>query len=196
MAWPFPPRKLVEAVVIVSICGLSFSTLRVCKESSSSFMSEQDTSRNYLSTLNENKIDTVNSSIQIATHKVVSTAMTTKAATTTTTTNFSYANTSTSMNNKKIDQAPQDDLFNFSPPFPDIKIQYPVFVTSLYKSGTTSVHMYFYCGKQRTIHNQLTKKYILGSCFMENVNVSNDNETLNAKTGSTGDHSFYSNAHH
>lgn len=34
-----------------------------------------------------------------------------------------------------------------------IKIPYPVYVASLYKSGTTTIHDYFVCGNQRAGHN-------------------------------------------
>lgn len=33
-----------------------------------------------------------------------------------------------------------------------IKVPYPVFVASLYKSGTTTIHAYFQCGGQKSVH--------------------------------------------
>ena len=34
----------------------------------------------------------------------------------------------------------------------NIKVNYPVFVASLYKSGTTTIHAYFQCGGQKSVH--------------------------------------------
>jgi hypothetical protein len=170
MAWPFLTRKLVVVVVGVSICGLALSTLRVSNVRSSSFVLKQNTIGKSLSTFNEDRTDTMNASNKTAAQNVIFTAMITNS--TTTTTNIAYANTSMRINTEKIVQAPQDNLFNFSPPFPNIKIQYPVFVASLYKCGTTSVHSYFLCGKQRSIHHHHGESYQLGICLMENMNVS------------------------
>lgn len=40
---------------------------------------------------------------------------------------------------------------------PKQRIEYPVFVTSLYKSGTTSVHRYFKCGGIMSVHKVIPK---------------------------------------
>jgi hypothetical protein len=61
------------------------------------------------------------------------------------------------------------------PPPERIHIQFPVFVASLYKSGTVTTHNYFTCGKQRALHHHLGSKYKLGSCLMDKVNVSEEN---------------------
>jgi hypothetical protein len=163
----------------------------MCKESLSPIIFEQSTTGQHLSPFNEYKSEINNASHKIATQSVISTAMNTN--TTTTPTNNPYPNTSTGMNNDRMHQAPPKSLFNFSSPFPDIKIQFPVFVTSLYKSGTTSVHSYFLCGKQRSIHHQHGKRYRLGFCLMQNMKVSkNDNET----TKYSRPYFSYSNAYH
>lgn len=55
-----------------------------------------------------------------------------------------------------------------------IKLPYPIFVTSLPKSGTTSVWRFFQCGKQLAAHNWIQKRgkaksSLLGVCIEENI---------------------------
>lgn len=55
-----------------------------------------------------------------------------------------------------------------------IKVPYPIFVTSLPKSGTTSIWKYAKCGNQLSTHNWITKKgadraSLLGVCIEENI---------------------------
>lgn len=38
-----------------------------------------------------------------------------------------------------------------------VKIPYPAYIASLYKSGTTSLHRYFQCGKQRSVHHDVAR---------------------------------------
>ena len=54
------------------------------------------------------------------------------------------------------------------------KVLYPIFVTSLPKSGTTSVHRYFKCGKQASSHNwyskhKKAKSELVGKCIQQNI---------------------------
>jgi hypothetical protein len=55
-------------------------------------------------------------------------------------------------------------------PLYPLKIQLPVFVASLFKSGTTSAHRYFRCNKQRAVHTGYKKGWI-GQCLNEKLNV-------------------------
>ena len=65
---------------------------------------------------------------------------------------------------------------------PSIKVPFPVFVTSLFKSGTTTVHNYFTCGHQKSVHysyyrrkpNGTRKKKRTGPCIMKNVEQGTD----------------------
>jgi len=55
-----------------------------------------------------------------------------------------------------------------------MKVPYPVFVTSLPKSGTTSFWKYMQCGNQLAAHNWVTKKgakraSLLGVCIEKNI---------------------------
>jgi hypothetical protein len=55
-----------------------------------------------------------------------------------------------------------------------IKVPYPVFVTSLPKSGTTSIWKYMKCGGQLSSHNWITKKgfrkaTLAGKCIQKNI---------------------------
>lgn len=55
-----------------------------------------------------------------------------------------------------------------------IKLPYPIFVTSLPKSGTTSIWKYFLCGDQAASHNWILKRgqeasSLSGVCIEENV---------------------------
>ena len=55
-----------------------------------------------------------------------------------------------------------------------IKAPYPVFVTSLPKSGTTSMWKYMKCGGQLSSHNWITKKgarkaTLAGKCIHQNI---------------------------
>jgi hypothetical protein len=54
------------------------------------------------------------------------------------------------------------------------KVSYPIFVTSLPKSGTTSIWKYFKCGHQLSCHNWIqkiddTKSSIAGICIEDNI---------------------------
>lgn len=46
----------------------------------------------------------------------------------------------------------ESDTVEIDPSKINIKIQYPVFAASLYKSGTTTIHAYFECGGQKSVH--------------------------------------------
>lgn len=50
-------------------------------------------------------------------------------------------------------------------------IHYPIFVASLFKSGTTSVHDYFDCGQRRSVHNRLDGRRTIGGCMSLAVRV-------------------------
>jgi hypothetical protein len=55
-----------------------------------------------------------------------------------------------------------------------LKIPLPVFVTSLPKSGTTSIWRFFQCGKQNACHNWITKRNEtaatqVGKCIQSNI---------------------------
>jgi len=55
-----------------------------------------------------------------------------------------------------------------------IKVPYPIFVTSLPKSGTTSIWKYLRCGGQLSSHNWITKKgarkaSLAGQCIEKNI---------------------------
>lgn len=55
-------------------------------------------------------------------------------------------------------------------PFPaPIKVPFPIFVASLYKSGTTTIHAYFQCGGQRSVHWVTDQGIRTGKCFYENL---------------------------
>lgn len=60
---------------------------------------------------------------------------------------------------EKMSQRPQQKLQ------PKQRIEYPVFVTSLYKSGTTSVHRYFKCGGINSAHKVLPQSGRSGRKF-------------------------------
>ena len=77
----------------------------------------------------------------------------------------------------------------------NIKINYPVFVASLYKSGTTTIHAYFECGGQKTVHyasgrkrtgpclqRRITKglKPVFQGCGGETFDIYTDNANLGA----------------
>ena len=49
-----------------------------------------------------------------------------------------------------------------------LKVPLPIFVASLAKSGTTSIHRYFKCGHQRSFHKYV-KKGSIGECIRKNV---------------------------
>lgn len=54
------------------------------------------------------------------------------------------------------------------------KVPYPIFVTSLPKSGTTSIWKYFRCGGQESSHNWITKRgarkaSLAGQCIEKNI---------------------------
>jgi hypothetical protein len=49
-----------------------------------------------------------------------------------------------------------------------IKVQYPVFVASLYKSGTTTIHAYFECGKQKSVHYSANRQRT-GPCLQRRI---------------------------
>lgn len=55
-----------------------------------------------------------------------------------------------------------------------IKLPYPIFLTSLPKSGTTSAWKFFRCGKQKASHNWIQKRgstqsTAVGLCIEENI---------------------------
>lgn len=55
-------------------------------------------------------------------------------------------------------------------PYPNpIKIPFPVFVASLFKSGTTTIHAYFGCGGQRSVHWVGADGERTGQCLRENI---------------------------
>lgn len=62
-----------------------------------------------------------------------------------------------------------------------LKVPFPIFVVSLYKSGTTSVHRYFKCGKQRAMHKNLNHRFV-GKCIREGIR-SNTPDFMNATCG-------------
>jgi Sulfotransferase domain len=49
-----------------------------------------------------------------------------------------------------------------------IKVQYPVFVASLYKSGTTTIHAYFECGRQKSVHYSAGRQRT-GPCLQRRI---------------------------
>lgn len=55
----------------------------------------------------------------------------------------------------------------------EIKVNFPVFVASLFKSGTTTVHAYFQCGKQRSVHYEGEGKRRTGPCIQRNIKKGN-----------------------
>lgn len=54
------------------------------------------------------------------------------------------------------------------------KLHFPILVASLYKSGTTSIHEYFKCGDQRSVHWMGTGGVRTGKCMWSNVNKKRD----------------------
>jgi hypothetical protein len=52
---------------------------------------------------------------------------------------------------------------------PPIKIPFPVLVASIFKSGTTSLHSYFQCGGQRSVHYFGENKLRTGVCMLKNL---------------------------
>jgi hypothetical protein len=52
---------------------------------------------------------------------------------------------------------------------PPIKVSLPIFVASLFKSGTTTVHSYFTCGGQRSVHWKGPNQQHTGKCIRGNV---------------------------
>jgi Sulfotransferase domain len=62
---------------------------------------------------------------------------------------------------------------NVSDPPPKLKVPLPIFVPSLPKSGTTSIHKYFQCGNQRSAHlvyridGKVHNK--IGRCWQRNI---------------------------
>lgn len=55
------------------------------------------------------------------------------------------------------------------PIFPaPIKLPFPIFVASLFKSGTTTIHAYFQCGGQRSVHWKNDKGERTGKCLYDN----------------------------
>jgi hypothetical protein len=56
------------------------------------------------------------------------------------------------------------------PTFPaPIKLPFPIFVASLFKSGTTTINAYFQCGGQRSVHWETDEGERTGKCLYENV---------------------------
>ncbi|GAX28882.1 hypothetical protein FisN_20Lh185 [Fistulifera solaris] len=56
------------------------------------------------------------------------------------------------------------------PTFPaPIKVPFPIFVASLFKSGTTTINAYFQCGGQRSVHWETDDGERTGKCLYENV---------------------------
>ncbi|GAX17159.1 hypothetical protein FisN_6Lu466 [Fistulifera solaris] len=52
---------------------------------------------------------------------------------------------------------------------PPINIPFPVLVASIFKSGTTSLHSYFQCGEQRSVHYFGENKLRTGVCMLKNL---------------------------
>lgn len=50
-----------------------------------------------------------------------------------------------------------------------LKVPFPIFVASFHKSGTTTMHDFFQCGGQRSIHHKTEEKGHLGRCLYENI---------------------------
>ena len=50
-----------------------------------------------------------------------------------------------------------------------IKLPFPIFVASLFKSGTTTVHSYFTCGGQRSVHWKNADQQSTGKCIRQNL---------------------------
>jgi hypothetical protein len=63
--------------------------------------------------------------------------------------------------------APQTRVAYFQRP--PIKIPFPVLVASIFKSGTTSLHSYFRCGGQRSVHYFGENKLRTGVCMLKNL---------------------------
>ncbi|KAG7374316.1 hypothetical protein IV203_013411 [Nitzschia inconspicua] len=63
---------------------------------------------------------------------------------------LSKSNNHNSVDPTTSEPTPRDDA---RPEEVTIKIPYPVYVASLYKSGTTSIHDYFVCGNQSAVHH-------------------------------------------
>ena len=62
--------------------------------------------------------------------------------------------------------APSDESKAFPAP---IKLPFPIFVASLFKSGTTTVHSYFACGGQRSVHWKNANHKSTGQCIQQNI---------------------------
>jgi hypothetical protein len=50
-----------------------------------------------------------------------------------------------------------------------LKVPFPIFVASLYKSGTTTVHSYFQCGQQRSVHYAGQPGRRTGPCLKKRI---------------------------
>lgn len=68
---------------------------------------------------------------------------------------------------------PESDSSPVTPPTPTPppvipNITYPVFLASLYKSGTTTVHSFFQCGGKKSAHYQVGRRRT-GPCIRRNI---------------------------
>jgi hypothetical protein len=68
-----------------------------------------------------------------------------------------------SLYNTTSETQPHDSILTAPP---HIRIQFPVLVASLFKSGTNSAHIYFTCGQQKSGHNSF------GDCLQNKMNLS------------------------
>jgi hypothetical protein len=84
----------------------------------------------------------------------------------------SFQHSGAKLNEKKSLQPRNISTASEEPPSPfpaPIKVPLPIFVASLYKSGTTTTHSYFECGGQRSVHWTDTDGHRTGKCIRENI---------------------------